>query len=319
MKPSELAKRRSSHVCVFGDPKTGKSTLVAKLLLSGFHLTWISMDNGHEVIFKLGIPMEVLDTQLSVVVIPDTKENPIAIGTVRKILTGSPQEICDLHGAVGCSTCRQNKRSFTRICLSEFGSKDILVLDHGGQISDSCMNVITIKKNDEYKYEWDDYNAQGSVLAGLMMNIQQSKANIIMITHVTESEMEDGKKKLLPMMGTRNFSRNVGKYFDHLIYCEMSSGSHKFGSSTTYKASVMTGSRTDVSIEKDKEASLVPFFDGTILPPEEQGTSAVKKVLDIKVPEKDEFVVEEVVPAPAPAPVQTTSRTALLAQLTGKK
>lgn len=287
MKPSQVARRRASHTIIFGDPKTGKSTLVSKLLLQGFRLTWISMDNGHEVIFKLPIPPTILDERLDLIVIPDTRENPIAIGTCRKIMTGAALQICFLHGRVDCPVCTRNKEGSSRVCLSEAEPRDIFVFDHAGQIATSCMNAILKNTkggmDDDFKVEWDQYRQQGTVLEGFYTNIQQSLANIIVITHNCETEMEDGKKKLVPLIGTVPFSRNSGKYFDHMIYCEMGSGAHKFASSSIYKSSVVTGSRSDVKIEEpekgEKEPSLKRFFDGSIKAPLEAGNEEAKKFL----------------------------------------
>ena len=105
MKPSQLARRRAQHVLIFGDPKTGKSTLASRLLLDGYRLTWISLDNGHDVIFKLPLSVQQLDEQLNISVLPDTKEYPIAAETCLKIISGRPTAICDIHGKVDCPTC----------------------------------------------------------------------------------------------------------------------------------------------------------------------------------------------------------------------
>lgn len=274
MKPSELARRRYTHICVHGDAKSGKSTMVSKLLEAGFHLTWVSMDNGHEVIFKVKLTPEQLDEQLNIIVIPDTKESPIAVKTCAAIVSGKPANICDKHGISNCSNCRSNGGSFTVIDTSKFGPKDILVFDHLGQLANSTMNLIMIKTKDEDKPEWEDYRVQGTLMDKFLVNIQQANYNVICITHSIETDMEDGKKRLVPQIGSDKFSRNSGKYFDHIVHTDVTNGKHRYGSATTYKSTVLTGSRGDVLIHED--GSLVPFFDGTILPPEENKEAAGK-------------------------------------------
>ena len=165
------------------------------------------------------------------------------------------------------------------------------------------------EKDPEAKAEWDDYARQGALLARFFMSVQQAKYNVIAIAHVMEAEMEDGKKRLVPLIGTSNFSRNAGKYFDHIVHCEVTNGSHKFGSSTTYKASIVTGSRSDIAIEKLKEASLKPFFDGSIPPPEEAGSIAAASILASPKP-----VVKEV-DTTALDGAQTTTVSAPLAEV----
>ena len=151
-----------------------------------------------------------------------------------------------------------------------FTEKDILVIDHGGQLSNSITAYISksrIKDDEEasiYKMTQPDWGVHGAILDGIFTNIQQSKANIVVLAHTIESEQEDGKKKLYPQIGSANFSRNAAKYFGHVIYLLVNNLEHKLGSSTTYANNVITGSRTDVEIEKMNVPSLEPFFDRVI-------------------------------------------------------
>lgn len=282
MKPSQLSKNRPQHVMVFGDPKTGKSTLVAKLLQGGFNLTWISMDNGHEVLFKMGLSDEFLDEHLNIIIIPDSKEQPTAIKTCLRIVSGAKTSICDTHGQVDCSTCKRNSSAtWSEVFCNSFGPRDIVVYDHIGQLANSAMSHIFKKDNlgDEDKPTFTHYMAQGFMLDRFLTNVQQASYNVICITHVLEVEMQDDSKKLVPLVGTKNFSSAVGKYFDHLVFCHMVNARHKYGSATTYQNKVVTGSRSDKVIEGDKEASLVSFFDGSIVEPEKSGGLAAVKVL----------------------------------------
>lgn len=282
MKPSQVARHRPQHVMVFGDPGTGKSTLVADLLKEGYNLTWISLDNGHNVLFKLGLTNDFLDEHLNIIILPDTKEQPVAAKTCLRIISGKSCKICDKHGQVDCSVCsRQTEATWSVVDVSSFGPKDIIVFDHLGQLANSVMNAIFIKekKTEEDKPEWDNYFVQGSIMEKFLLNIQQATYNVVCITHVCETEMEDGSKKLVPLIGTTNFSRNSGKYFDHIIYCHILNKEHKFGSSTRYQNKIISKSREDIEIEKEKVPSLKKFFDGSIAEPELAGAKAAEKVL----------------------------------------
>lgn len=314
MKLSQLARRNYQHLIVFGDPKSGKSTLAAEMLLHGFNLTWISMDNGHTILWKLPIPIEQLDRQLNIVVIPDTKEAPTAIRTCLKLVSGAETNICDKHGQVDCTTCKRDESaSWSTVALNQLGPRDIVVFDHLGQLANSAMSAIFIKgkKTDDDKPEWEDYAKQGTLMDRFLTNIQQAPYNVICLTHVCESEMEDGKKRLVPLVGTTNFSRNAGKYFDHVVHCEVSNKDHKFGSSTVYATRILTGSRTDVAIEKEKVASLEKFFDGSAaaLAPELAGSKAAERLLSVNLREADSIeqpVAEQEKPLASPAePVHT--------------
>jgi hypothetical protein len=105
--------------------------------------------------------------------------------------------------------------------------------------------------------------------------VQQSKYNIVCITHETETEMEDGRKKLVPVAGTASFSRNTAKYFDDVIYCEVKNKKHQFASSTTYANNILTGSRSAVSLETDERPSLLKIFTSPAAVVETQAHTAL--------------------------------------------
>lgn len=310
MKPSDMARRRFQHVLIYGNPRTGKSTLVSQLALSGFKLTWLSLDGGHEVIFKLPLSPEEFDEKFNLIYIPDTKEVPQAITTVVKILSGKKTSICDSHGQVDCQNCRRfPERTWSEVDVSNFTHEDILVIDNGSQLASSAMNyalqrvsigkvqprnAANMEKYDEDMPGIPHYGMQWQVLDRVFTNIQAARYNVIVITHVTEAVLEDNSKELGPHIGTANFSRNAGKYFDHVVYCHMMNASHRFGSKTTYQGKILTGSRSDIAIEGMKTPNLVSFFDGSLPEIPRQGGKAIERILS-KASEK-----KEVTPASAP-------------------
>jgi hypothetical protein len=123
------------------------------------------------------------------------------------------------------------------------------------------MAHITRKQDTEYKPTWEDYANQGAMLAKFLSYIQAASYNVVCITHVIESEMEDGKKKLSPLCGTRNLSSTVAKYFGHVIYTEVKNLKHVAGSMTGYANNIQTGSRTDVDTTKGD--TLLDLFSNT--------------------------------------------------------
>jgi hypothetical protein len=294
VKYTEVYRRKAQHICIFGDPKSGKTELAASAAAIFRRVIWISMDNGHEVIFKL--PPSLLE-KFEFIILPDTKEFPVAVATCLELVKGTNTHICNNHGQVNCSHCRttgKESATWTDIALNSLEADEVVVFDHGSQLSDSAMNFITKGKPLEYKPEWSDYSYQGAILNKILMNIQQAPYNTIFITHTCETEMEDGSKRLVPLSGTLNFSRNMGKFFDHIIYCRVANRKHSFGSATVYLASVLTGSRGDITLEEqNKDApnvttrpTLLPFFEGKMDREEEQ---EVKEQLE-KVKEESKTI-----------------------------
>jgi hypothetical protein len=142
--------------------------------------------------------------------------------------------------------------------------KHIYVFDSITQLVNSAINNIKKGKGEDYKFEWDDWGNLGVLMDRFLSHIQTMPAHVICISHETEVEMEDGKMKLVATAGTRNFSRNSAKYFDHVVYAEVKNKSHVAGSSTTYSNNILTGSRLSVSTESEKQPTLLNIFLGKV-------------------------------------------------------
>ena len=256
MKLTDKHHSKTSRVLVYGEPKSGKTQLAAALS-SNFNLIFFDLENGYETLLKLPANQQ---ERIELISIPDTKVFPIAIETMLKVITGIKTDICEQHGKVSCQLCKKADSPFSIVCLNELGADTIVVVDSLTQLSNSAMNHLTKTQEELYKPEWSDYRNQGQLLDKFLSQIQQAKFNVVCITHVVESQQEDGKAKLFPVCGTAQFSRNTAKYFDHVVYCELKNKKHQFGSSTTYANNVMSGSRMDVALESKVDPTLLDIF-----------------------------------------------------------
>lgn len=311
-------KASSTHrVIVFGPPKTGKTELVGRLA-EKFNLLWFDLENGHETLFKL---KPAWQERIEVIQLPDTKIYPIAAETMLKVITGAAVEICDKHAKASCFLCKKDKLPTTTVCLNELGPDWILVVDSLTQLASSVMNHITKTQSDEYKIEWDDYSKQGAIMAKFLSQVQQARYNVVCITHEAEVEMEDGRKKIVPVSGTTNFSRNTAKYFDHVVYCEVKNKKHAFGSSTTYGNNLLTGSRTDVALETDSVPSLLRIFQSPVMIEKSPGDIAVERnaALVAQVDKEIEKKVEAMEAAVNPAQIMSEKLLALKSAIKGKQ
>lgn len=263
MKLSQIQQLPNQRICIYGEPKTGKTELAAGLA-EKYNLLWFDLENGYSPLFKL--PKEWQE-RIDLVRIPDTKGYPIALETMQKVITGAPLKICHAHGKATCPICMKENAPVTEVCLKDLADKHdtIVVVDSLTQLANSTMNWLTRGKGDEYAPEWGDYRNQGTLMDKFLGDCQQSTWNIICITHVSEVELEDGKKRLVPVAGTRNFSRNTAKYFDHVVYCQVKNKKHSFGSRTDFDMQALTGSRTNATIEGMETPSLLQFFDPAVI------------------------------------------------------
>lgn len=248
----------STHrIIIYGAPKTGK-TLIAGKLAEHYNLLYVGMENGHETLFQLPPAWQ---ERIELINLPDTRSYPIAIETVLKMVKGSVS-ICEAHGKVGCMLCKREEKEVIEVNLPAMDHNSVVIFDSLTQLSNSAIAFITKAQPDDYKLNYDDWGNLGKLLDIFLSHIQQAGYNVIVISHETEAETEGKKKTLVPVGGTRNFSRNIAKYFDHVIYAERKNRKHVFASSSCYATTILTGSRTAAEMEAvgDEEPSLLRIF-----------------------------------------------------------
>ena len=256
-KLNTLQASKTQRVMLFGAPKVGKSQLAGELA-EKFNLVWVDMESGHDTLFKLDPEWQ---ERIEVIDLPDTRSYPIAIETVLKMVKGKVS-VCEEHGKCSCLICKRKEAPVVDIDLNSLGSDTVVVFDSATQLSNSAISNITKNQPDDYKLNYDDWGNLGKLLDIFFSHIQQAKYNVVVISHEIEAETEGKKKTLVPVAGTRNFSRNVAKYFDHVVYAERKNKKHMFSCSTTYSTTILAGSRTDADMEgKDgSKPSLLSIF-----------------------------------------------------------
>lgn len=259
MKLSQKSSSNIHHILLFGPPKSGKTQL-AGTLAAEYNLHWFDLENGYETLLKL--PTEQKD-RIEIVSIPDTRSFPIAIETMLKIIKGGSFQICETHGKISCALCKKENAAFSTVDTGKFTDKDVVVVDSLTQLTNSAIAHITKNQPDDYKLNYDDWGNLGKLMDAFLSHVQNAPFNVVCISHETETEMEDGKLKLVPTAGTRNFSRNTARYFGEVIYCEVKNRKHIAASSTTYANNILTGSRTGVVLEGSELYSLLPIFSSS--------------------------------------------------------
>lgn len=255
-----VALATTQRVLVFGPPKSGKTQLAGEMSKK-YKIIWFDLENGYSTLTKLPIEQQ---KNIELIRLPDTRGYPVAISTMMKVLRGGEHEICDAHGAISCVRCRAAEQPTVKVNLSTLTSDTIVVIDSLTQLTNSAIAHITKSQSDDYKLDYDDWGNLGKLMDICLSHIQQAKYNVICISHETEAEMEDGKKRIVPVAGTRNFSRNTAKYFDHVVYCEVKNKKHVAASGTDYSVNILTGSRTDIRLETAASVSLVDIFNGKV-------------------------------------------------------
>ncbi len=250
-------------ILVYGAPKTGKTDLVGQIA-SIKKLWWFDIEDGVKTLIHSPRMKKEWLENIELFRIPDTQIFPIAARTLLKVIKGLPVEICEAHGAVDCPHCKKANLPSTRICLREFTNDDVLVIDSVSQLAASAMNDIQkdIIAKDQFdkKPDWEDYSNQGRIMDRIFSILQQAPFHVVAISHEQLVEMEDGKKKIVPIGGTSQFSKTFSKYFDDVVYTEMVNKKHKVGSSTNYSNNIITGSRSNKELESLAVPSLLELF-----------------------------------------------------------
>ncbi len=272
MKLSELQPSAIQSVLIFGPPKTGKTQLAGQLATK-YNLIWFDLEQGYSTLFKL--PREAQE-RVQLISLPDSRSYPIAIETCLKVIRGGP---CIIDQETGKVVPKKIEgKSYTEVHLNSLGPDTIVVFDSLTQLTNSAIAHITKHQPDDYKLQFDDWGNLGKLMDIFLSHVQVAKFHVVCISHETEAEMEDGKNKIVPVAGSRAFSRNAAKYFGHVVYCQVTLKRHTFSSSTTALPNIVTGSRTDVQTEKMEEPSLIPIFDSQIQTNQSNGQVAASQL-----------------------------------------
>lgn len=257
MKLTQKQISSTQRILIYGPPKTGKSQLAGSL--SEFkNLLWFDLENGYSTLLKFH---EEWKEKIEIISIPDTKSFPVAIETCLKVIKGAKVSICEEHGKVSCSLCKTQEKPSVDVCLNDLSEDTVVVFDSLTQLTTSAISHITRNKPDDYRMEFDDWGALSKLMETFLSHIQQAKYSVVCISHETEAELEDGKFKLVPVAGSRAFSRNTAKYFDHVIYAGLVNKKHCFYSSTTSANNLNTGSRSGIALESIEGSPLITLFN----------------------------------------------------------
>ena len=268
------------RVLIYGQPKSGKTFLAATVaqVPTIKRIYWFDLENGSSTLInpELNLTLEQMQ-KITVYNIPDTKDYPIAIDTMLKVISNRKGvTICEAHGKVNCVECKpklviggngkpesSGSLSDTFPPINDLGTEDCIVIDSLSQLGDSAFEV-ACRATAGDRNSYAKYGEQGRLLSDFLGMVQQLKTNVICITHVTTNEAEDTKKEtVIPLCGTRNFSLKLSKYFSTVVYLSVEMKKFRAGSSPVYKINTVAGDRLGVKLEDATEPTMTDLFKGS--------------------------------------------------------
>lgn len=291
---TEYEEKKTHKLCVFGRAKVGKTALVAQLARIG-KLWWFDLEDGIKTTLNPAILPREYWKNIEVFRIPSMQSIPMGIETLLKVIKGDECKICWAHGKVACQACAKNPAAIVnRICLQEFTQNDWLIIDSVTQLSADAnaavLKFIFASADSPEKFLLDkdsggkDFKypmAVSFMLDRIFSTVQAGNFNCAVISHEVmtertkdtghvpgkgENQPSDNVEMTFPAAGSRNFSRNFGKYFDMLIHVDIVNRKHRAFSSTTYHPTIQTGSRLPFNIEdmKDDKGNILAPGDALV-------------------------------------------------------
>ena len=260
-------KNPNVSILVYGETKLGKTRYVATLAKSKSfdHIYWFDGENGYGTLLSLVKDKVLTETEASKIElfhIVDLPHAPYFQETLLKVFTVQKDlQLCDIHCRVFCPICTKEgiKDGWRPFNLFKLGERDCVVIDSGSQFADSLMWYLTKGKELDFKPGWDEYGPQGLMLKDVLGVVQACHTNHVWITHqliaddTSDINKDDKstKEKFYPLIGTKNFSASVGKYFGHVVYLKKKLGKHGGGSASTFMSESVAGSRLGMLVEED--------------------------------------------------------------------
>lgn len=249
----------SHSILIYGPPKSGKTQLLgtAATIPEISKIWYFGLENGHETLLTMGLSDSEME-KIVVIKVDDTRDNPRGIETILKAFSAkSPVQICEIHGTVNCGVCMKESAPSIDFCLANCTHNELVVIDSGSQLGDSALAAACLGKPGMFKPTFDEYGMVNKWLGDVMSVVQQaSTTNFVVLTHEIALEDDEGKDKIFPLLGSKNFSMKCSKYFGTVAYVHKKMNKHVAGSSSTYRHDVLTGSRVNAKIEESKNPSM---------------------------------------------------------------
>lgn len=258
----------SSHaILIYGDSGCGKTRLAATAatIPALNRIYYIDLENGSDTILNMGLPDEALG-KIQLYKICDTRKDPHAMSTMLKIFSAREDiSLCEEHGRINCLECTRAKKPTQIFNLTKMTHNDLVIIDSGSQLADCGVNALLKGQPEDAILQIQEWGTVNNWLKSILQTVQAGRyTNVVVLTHVLYDEEYSGtginktliRTKIYPLMGTKTFSTQVGKYFGTIVHLEVKNKKHVGGSSTVYALNTQTKSRLGIKVETANEITM---------------------------------------------------------------
>lgn len=259
MNLDDLTVPPTENIMIYGEPKSGKTELIGELTNHGYRLHIIDIEESYKTLLKLPSANK---QNIEIYPLPDYPNNPLGARFMFNLVKNSGRSyVCKEHMVVNCPGCKDKPKHINLDLRDLDPTKDILVVESANQLQMSVMSDILGVNRLRDKPEWDDFSRQGRTMEMILGFLQHAPISTIMTSHLLESEDATGAKGLYPIIGTRAYSINAGKFFDHIVYTKKEGIGNYRAFSSSKIANIQAASRYGIDISTSSPISLAPIFD----------------------------------------------------------
>ena len=261
------------RVLFYAPPKCGKTAAVFGLAKLGYKIIYLGLENGHLVVANPLLKLSEEDYErIELFNIPDREDNLVAYSAMRQVFQGKRFALCQTHGANSCRICQPNSKVPLEnpmvIDPTTWDSKTIVVLDSLTQLFISIKASIIAETHLNGRMTQQGWGDVGNTMDSIVSRMQQAPYHLVVLTHTQriEDTTTDAKGKQIvvgvrhqPIAGSQNYSANVAKNFDIVVYGEKVRGKYNMYSDPTANPNVLVGSRSAAFIANDWKLESTPL------------------------------------------------------------